>query len=59
MLTSRNKEDFIIATKNRAAMKKVLLVNGSPHAAGCTYTALKEIADELAKGGIESEIGNR
>ena len=37
-------------------MKKVLLVNGSPHAAGCTYTALKEIADELAKGGIESEI---
>ena len=37
-------------------MKKVLLVNGSPHAAGCTYTALKEIADELAKNGIESEI---
>ena len=37
-------------------MKKVLLVNGSPHAAGCTYTALKEISDELAKGGIGSEI---
>lgn len=28
---------------------KVLLINGSPHAKGCTYTALEEIASELQK----------
>lgn len=35
---------------------KVLLVNGSPHEKGCTYTALKEVADTLNKEGIETEI---
>jgi len=35
---------------------KVLLINGSPHANGCTYTALQEIAQTLQKQGIESEI---
>lgn len=35
---------------------KVLLVNGSPKANGCTYTALKEVSDELIKNGIETEI---
>ncbi len=35
---------------------KVLLVNGSPHKEGCTYTALQEIATTLAKEGIETEI---
>ncbi len=35
---------------------KVLLINGSPKAQGCTYTALREIADELSKHGVESEI---
>ena len=35
---------------------KVLMINGSPHPKGCTYTALKEIADELQRQGIESEI---
>lgn len=35
---------------------KVLLVNGSPHAKGCTYTALSEIAGALQKSGIEAEI---
>ncbi len=35
---------------------KVLLVNGSPHADGCTYTALKEIATTLNDEGIETEI---
>lgn len=35
---------------------KVLLVNGSPRARGCTYTALSEIASELEKYGVESEI---
>src|SRR5690606_13577535 len=35
---------------------KVLLINGSPKAQGCTYTALKEIAKELEKENIEAEI---
>lgn len=35
---------------------KVLLVNGSPQQFGCTYTALKEIADTLEVEGVESEI---
>ncbi|MBR5474702.1 MAG: flavodoxin family protein [Lachnospiraceae bacterium] len=35
---------------------KVLMVNGSPHEYGCTYTALNEVAGTLAKHGIESEI---
>ncbi len=35
---------------------KVLLLNGSPHENGCTFTALSEIAIELAKQGIDSKI---
>jgi Multimeric flavodoxin WrbA len=35
---------------------KVLLINGSPHAQGCTYTALSVVADELQKNGVETEI---
>ena len=35
---------------------KVILVNGSPHQHGCTYTALREIADTLESGGAETEI---
>lgn len=35
---------------------KVLLVNGSPHENGCTYTALSEIAQTLKEEGIDSEI---
>lgn len=40
----------------------VLLVNGSPHKEGCTYTALQEVAKVLNNEGIETEIywiGNR
>ena len=37
-------------------MPKVLLLNGSPHATGCTYTALTEVAQELNKAGIETEL---
>ena len=37
-------------------MMKVLLLNGSPHAAGCTFTALSEVAGELNKQGIETEM---
>ncbi len=35
---------------------KVMLVNGSPHEKGCTYTALCEVAETLNKEGIETEI---
>lgn len=35
---------------------KVLLINGSPHEKGCTYTALKEVAKALNEGQIETEI---
>ncbi len=34
----------------------VLLINGSPHANGCTYTALSEVASALNAEGIETEI---
>ena len=33
---------------------KVLLINGSPHEKGCTYTALSLIAGELNASGIET-----
>lgn len=35
---------------------KVLLLNGSPRADGCTYTGLLEMANELNKKEIETEI---
>ncbi|NLM11375.1 MAG: flavodoxin family protein [Clostridiaceae bacterium] len=35
---------------------KVILVNGSPNAKGCTYTALTEVAKTLHKNGIETEL---
>ncbi len=35
---------------------KVLLVNGSPHPKGCTYTALNEVTKEFVKEGIDFEI---
>ena len=35
---------------------KVLLINGSPHKDGCTFTALNEVSKTLEKNGIESEI---
>ena len=41
---------------------KVLLVNGSPHEKGCTYTALMEVAETLNNEGIDTEffwIGNK
>jgi multimeric flavodoxin WrbA len=34
---------------------KVLLINGSPHAQGCTYTALEEIGETLRAEGIGTE----
>ena len=41
---------------------KVILVNGSPHEKGSTYTALCEVAGALEKNGIETEffwLGNK
>ena len=35
---------------------KVLLINGSPNGKGCTFTALREVADTLNLEGIETEI---
>lgn len=37
-------------------MSKILLINGSPNEHGCTYTALKEIADTLSRNDVESEF---
>lgn len=41
---------------------KVLLINGSPNAKGCTYTALSEVEQVLQQQGIDTEllqVGNR
>jgi len=35
---------------------KVLLVNGSPHKKGCTYTAITEVEKTLNEEGIDTEI---
>lgn len=35
---------------------KVMLINGSPHEHGCTYTALSEIEKVLHEEGIETEL---
>jgi multimeric flavodoxin WrbA len=35
---------------------KVLMINGSPHEKGCTYTALREVAAVLEEKSIETEI---
>lgn len=35
---------------------KVILINGSPNAKGCTYTALEEVSKTLNIEGIETEI---
>ena len=41
---------------------KVLLVNGSPHQKGCTYTTLCEVSESLNQNGIDTDvfwIGNK
>ncbi len=35
---------------------KVLLINGSPHKQGCTFTALTEVASAIADATIDTEI---
>lgn len=39
-----------------AVTMKVLLINGSPNARGCTFTALCEVARQLEKEGISTEL---
>ena len=45
-----------ILAKKESIPKKVLLINGSPHEKGCTYTALSLIAKELNDAGVDTEI---
>ena len=35
---------------------KVLLVNGSPHREGCTYTALCAVSEALNQNGVDTDI---
>ena len=35
---------------------KILLINGSPHEKGCTYTALCEAAKTLNEEGVEADF---
>jgi len=55
-------EDYIFQTERMpfsrvlVIVMKVLLVNGSPHKEGSTYVALREVADQIEKAGIETEI---
>lgn len=37
-------------------MSNILLINGSPHEKGCTYTALKEVADRLEQLEVGAEL---
>ena len=42
--------------REETADMKVLLVNGSPNENGCTYTALRAVADSLEEEKIGTEI---
>ena len=44
--------------ENKEYIGKVLILNGSPHEHGSTYTALKAVADSLTESGIDAEIVN-
>lgn len=44
------------AAPAQAGKLKALLINGSPHLEGCTYTALHLVEEELQAAGIETEI---
>lgn len=43
-------------TFRKDEINEVLLLNGSPRKAGCTFTALTEVANTLNAQGIETEI---
>ena len=51
-----------IGRRKKVLKMKVLLVNGSPHQNGCTYTALCEVSESLNQNGIDTDvfwIGNK
>jgi multimeric flavodoxin WrbA len=59
--SNQTNESISINHENNSKIKvhttmKVLLLNGSPHKDGCTFTALSEIAKALNEDGIEAEI---
>ncbi len=37
-------------------MMRALLINGSPHARGCTFTALSIVGRQLEQAGIKAEV---
>ena len=41
---------------SQSSQLKAILVNGSPHAEGCTFTALSLVAQELQAAGVRTEI---
>ena len=49
-------DKHIMEDNEEVFLMKVILLNGSPHEAGCTYTALMEVAKVLEKQGIETEL---
>lgn len=42
--------------RKKGVLMNVLLINGSPHPKGCTFTALSTVAAQLEQNGIESRI---
>ena len=55
-------EQSALNKKEDQLMSKVILLNGSPHANGCTATALSEMIKVFEAEGIETEliqVGNR
>jgi multimeric flavodoxin WrbA len=45
-----------IKSKPKGDRMKALLVNGSPRPSGCTFTALRIVADAIHEEGVETEI---
>ena len=54
--TSGNGEHQPIPNSQNKTAMKVLLINGSPHKRGCTFTALSEVASALENSGVQTEI---
>ena len=58
MMDSNNQVHYIMELFGMecGTLKTVLLINGSPHKEGCTFTALTEVAKELRKYGVDTNI---
>ena len=55
MITAIDKKQLINRRRKRD-MSKILLINGSSKKQGCTYTALREVEQELQNEGLETEL---